>query len=94
MMSSSAFIEWCRLAVFPSVIRRSAIYAVVVGAILIAINHGDTILNGSATVSTWVKVFVTPLVPYAVSTLSSVGTLRGQARQTAARQRETPDRRF
>jgi len=82
-MSSSALVEWCRLAAHPSVIRRSVLYAVVVGAILIVINHGDTILNGYATVSTWVKVFMTPLVPYAVATLSSVGAMRTQVRRNA-----------
>lgn len=59
-------------------------YAIVVGTLLISINHGDTIMTGSIESSTWAKMALTAMVPYAVSTLSSVGALRTQARQTAA----------
>jgi hypothetical protein len=34
---------WIRLALTGPVVRRTSTYAVVVGAILIAINHGDSI---------------------------------------------------
>ncbi len=51
-------------------------FGVIVGAILIAINHGDAILRGELTSTRWTKMGLTVLVPYTVSTLSSVLALR------------------
>ena len=42
----ASFREWCGLACQRSVVRRGLKFAVVVGAILIAINHGDAIMAG------------------------------------------------
>lgn len=39
-------LAWLTVAAEPAVVRRAAIYAVVVGAVLIAINYGDAILRG------------------------------------------------
>jgi hypothetical protein len=50
-------------------------YAVVVGAVLIAINHGDAILRGDLDAVRIVKMGLTVLVPYVVSALSSVGAM-------------------
>jgi hypothetical protein len=50
----------------------------VVGAVLIAINHGDAILEGDVPRTRILKMLLTICVPYAVSTLSSVGALRGR----------------
>lgn len=55
-------------------------YAVVVGAILVGINHGDALLAGEMTWGRWFKVGLTVWVPYCVSTLSSVGALRDAER--------------
>jgi hypothetical protein len=66
------------LALRPEVVRRALAYAVVVGAVLILINHGDALLRGDLDAVRWLKMGVTLLVPYAVSTLSSVGALRGR----------------
>jgi hypothetical protein len=68
------------LARSPRVVRRALLYAVVVGAILIAINHGDALLAGHVTAARWWKMSLTVVVPYAVSTLSSVGALRERER--------------
>ena len=71
--------EWFRLATERSVVIRALKYAVVVGALLIAINHGDAILGGDPLGSDRVlKMALTALVPYLVSTLSSVGAMREQ----------------
>jgi len=51
----------------------------VVGAVLIAINHGDALLRGEVSAERWWKMGLTVLVPYTVSTLSSVGALRSVA---------------
>ena len=78
--------ETLRLALRPSTIKRALKYAVVVGLVLISINHGDTILRGEITGGRLLKMALTVLVPYVVSTLSSVGALRerkeGPARKT------------
>ena len=58
--------------------RRALGYAVVVGAILIAINHGDALLRGEVDGVRALKMGLTVLVPYVVSTLSSVQALRGR----------------
>lgn len=68
--------ETLRLAFQPSVIRRALKYAVIVGLILIAINHSDAILRGELGPGRIFKMSLTVLVPYVVSTLSSVGALR------------------
>ncbi len=70
--------EWWRLAGSTSVVRRALGYAVVVGAILIAINHGDALLQGELDATRLWKMGLTVLVPYTVSTLSSVSALRSR----------------
>lgn len=68
--------EALEIALDPSVVRRALGYAFVVGPILIAINHGDALLRGELDGLRLFKMGLTVLVPYAVSTLSSVGALR------------------
>jgi hypothetical protein len=67
--------EWFQLAFRPSVVKRALKYALIVGFILIAINHSDAILSGQITRGRWLKMLLTVVVPYVVSTLSSVGVL-------------------
>ena len=57
-------------------VKRALKYAVVVGAILITINHGDAILRGDLPAARLFRMGLTVLVPYVVSTLSSVGAMR------------------
>ncbi len=71
--------EFLRLASARGVVRRALGYAVVVGSVLIGINHGDAILAGEITPERWWKMGLTVLVPYAVSTLSSVSATRSAA---------------
>jgi hypothetical protein len=68
---------WWELATQRSVVRRGIGYAVVVGAVLIAINHGNSVLRGDLTSERFVKMALTVIVPYLVSTFSSVGALHG-----------------
>jgi hypothetical protein len=68
--------DFVRLALDAGVMRRALSYAVVVGAVLIGINHGDALLAGQMDATRWWKVGLTILVPYTVSTLSSVSALR------------------
>ncbi len=74
--SNAARWGWLAAALDPSIIRRAIVYALLVGAILIAINHGDAIMAGDVTPIRLVKMGLTAIVPYLVSTCSSVGALR------------------
>jgi hypothetical protein len=67
-----------RLAFSPAVVRRGLFYAVVVGPILIAINHFDAIARGDVDAVRLAKMGLTLLVPYLVSTFSSVGAMMGR----------------
>lgn len=64
------------LASRPAVVKRALAFAVVVGTVLIAINHGDAILAGEMTWGRVVRLGLTALLPYLVSTLSSVAALK------------------
>ena len=68
--------EWLALCFSKSVAGRACLYALVVGAILIAINHGDALMRGDIDGSRLFKMGLTVLVPYTVSTLSSVSAIR------------------
>ena len=72
---SSILREWGAMACRRSVVLRGLKFAVVVGAILIAINHGDAILSGQLERSNYVKMGMTVIVPYMVSVFSSVGAM-------------------
>jgi len=65
------------------VVLRGLKFAVVVGPILIAINHGDAIVAGALSRTNYIKMGVTMFVPYTVSVVSSVAAMiesgRGEA---------------
>lgn len=61
-------------------VRRALRFAAVVGSILITINHGDAILRGDLPPVRLLRMGLTVMVPYVVSTLSSVLALRHAAR--------------
>jgi len=69
------------IALRPRVVRRALTYAVVVGAVLIAINHGDALLAGELPPARLVRMGLTVVVPYLVSTLSSVAAIREAERR-------------
>lgn len=71
------------LALKPSVVKRALKYAIVVGAILISINHGDAILRGELPPARLFRMGLTMLVPYVVSTLSSVGAMKEIGNKTS-----------
>ena len=66
----------CRWACRPDVVKRALGYAVVVGAVLITINHGDALARGEMGRVRLLKMALTVVVPYLVSTLSSIGAMR------------------
>src|SRR5687767_10205437 len=69
-------IDWLKLATRPSVVRRALKFAIVVGLILTTINHGYAIVHGQVTSGRVLQMGLTVLVPYVVSTLSSVGAMK------------------
>jgi len=75
-----SFAAWVRLAVTPSTVWRSSRYALVVGSVLAAINHGDALLAGDWSAARLFRIGLTALVPYCVTTFASVSALRAAAR--------------
>ncbi len=68
--------DWLSLATQRTVVRRAIWYAVIVGTILILINHSDALMRGDLSTARFLRMTLTALVPYVVSTLSSVGAMR------------------
>lgn len=75
--------ELIRIAISGAVVRRALGYALVLGALLIAITHGDALLRGELDTTRVIKMGLTVLVPYTVSTLSSVQALCHLGRRSA-----------
>ncbi|HEY3345375.1 MAG TPA: nitrate/nitrite transporter NrtS [Anaerolineaceae bacterium] len=68
--------EWLKLCTTRSVRRRAFTTALIVGTILIAINYGETIAQGRIGQPQIFRMALTVLVPYCVSTYSSVSAIR------------------
>lgn len=64
--------DWLNLACRPDVVRRSARVAVAVGTILALINYLDRLVGPGLEPLDVVKIGLTYLVPYCVSTFASV----------------------
>ena len=77
--------EWMRLARQPKVVKRAIKYALIVGAVLVSINHGEAILQGDVPVSRLLRIALTVVVPYVVSTASAVSAIRDREREEAKR---------
>ena len=60
------------LASDPSIVKRGLQYSIVVGTVLVLINHGDRLLKGTVSSYQWWQIVLTYAVPYIVSSLSSV----------------------
>ncbi len=67
--------EFIALCITKPVIKRASLTALVVGAILIIINHGDALLRGQVDANRLFKIILTVFVPYLVSTTSSVSAI-------------------
>ncbi|WP_323764441.1 nitrate/nitrite transporter NrtS [Marinovum sp.] len=64
------------IALRRSVVLRAARVSLVVGVVLGLLNHGDALLAGTMTMTHFAKICLTFLVPYSVSTYSSVLAIR------------------
>lgn len=66
-------VSFINAALERSVVIRALKVTVVVGTILVAINHGDVLLNGDD--PNWLKIILTYLVPYAVATYAAAAQM-------------------
>jgi len=73
-------VGWIALATSRSVVLRASVIALIVGSILVIINHGDAIVRGDLSAGRLLRIALTMGVPYCVSTYSSVSALRDAAR--------------
>ncbi len=72
---------WAQLARSRPIVLRALKYAAVVGAVLILVNHGDALLAGDVSAGRLLKMGLTVMAPYLVSTFSSVGAIQEMRRQ-------------
>ena len=66
----------------PALVGRASRVALVVGTVLTAINQGNAIVGGHATAELLWKIPLTYLVPYLVSTYSTLGAVRTRPEAT------------
>ncbi|OAI06971.1 MULTISPECIES: nitrate/nitrite transporter NrtS [Methylomonas] len=62
---------WFKIALQKNILTRAIKIALVVGSILMLINHGDVMLSDGLSIKEYIKITLTYLVPYCVSTYSS-----------------------
>lgn len=67
--------EFLVLCFTSSIAKRASVTALVVGAILIIINHGDALISGQIDTNRLFKIILTVFVPYIVSTVSSASAI-------------------
>lgn len=73
--------DFIRLAVNTQVVQTAIRVSLIVGTILALINHGDAILQLSLSTNNIIKILLTYLAPYCVSTYSSVKVLQSYKHQ-------------
>ena len=63
---------WLSLALDRETVRRSTKVGLIVGTVLVCINHGDALLAGNIDMNRAAKMILTYFVPYLVSTYASL----------------------
>jgi len=74
-LSASGFFS---LALSKPIVTRALKVAFIVGTLLAFINHSDALLSGNIDLERLIKMFLTYLVPYSVSTYSAVKAIQAQ----------------
>ena len=77
----SRVLAWLRVATERSIVLGALRVAAVVGALLVAINHGDRLLAGTLTSTDWFRIALTCLVPYGVATFAATNATLRQRRR-------------
>ncbi len=67
--------DWLRIATTKPIVVRGLKYGLIVGSLLIVINHGNAFIDGTVDSARVIQMMLTLLVPYCVSTASSVGAI-------------------
>jgi len=67
---------WWKIAFRAEVVKRSAKTSLIVGTLLAFINHGDALLAFDMPIDRIIKMALTYLVPYLVSTSASIGAIQ------------------
>ena len=67
--------SWFQVALRPSITRRAIKVSLVVGTLLVLINHVPALLQGDMTRFRLFQIVLTYVVPYCVATWSSVSAL-------------------
>ena len=80
-MSDSAKLDWLRIAFSRCVVMRALCFSAIVGSVLIVINHHDCCLRGHFDAGCLSKSLLMPIVPYLVSTFSSVHAILQKQRE-------------
>ncbi|MCI0346649.1 MAG: nitrate/nitrite transporter NrtS [Chloroflexi bacterium] len=70
--------SWVSAASNRTLLRRSVVTCLVVGAILTAINQGDRLLRGELDAAMGLRIGLTFLVPFVVATLSGAAVIRSR----------------
>ncbi|MBM3608541.1 MAG: hypothetical protein FJX29_08835 [Alphaproteobacteria bacterium] len=70
-----------KLALSPSVVRRSLKVALIVGTLIGLINYFDKVATGTMTPGDWIKALVTYCVPFLVSTYAAVSAILAMERE-------------
>ena len=67
--------SWFQVAREQTVVRRAVRISLIVGTLLVLINHGDALIRGEFGLVRISKMLLTYLVPYCVSTYASVAAI-------------------
>ena len=59
----------------PSIVLRGLKFSIIVGSILVLINHGDRLFTDRVTPTQMVQILFTYIVPFLVSSLSSIQSI-------------------
>ncbi|MBX3318203.1 MAG: nitrate/nitrite transporter NrtS [Phycisphaeraceae bacterium] len=74
---------WLSIATRRDVVRRATTYMLVVGTILISINHVPALIKGDVTGFRIFQILLTYCVPYAVTTFASTQAIRAEQRKAS-----------
>ncbi len=70
--------DWLKIAIQKDVVIRSIKVGLLVGSMLVAINQGDRIFAGEWSAEILLKICMTYMVPYCVSTYACVAAIRAE----------------
>lgn len=74
---------WFRVALRWDVVRRASASSLLVGPVLVVINHGSALLRGDLGPYRLLQIALTMCVPYVVSTVSSIQAILDRERAPA-----------